>query len=68
MEISAAAWNSVTPKKKNNWINILCYVSPSIRIIGMRNVFKLFWILGRKKFAVVHMELKHKNCVIVYEK
>jgi len=30
--------------------------------------FKLFLILGRKKIAVVRMELKHKNCIIVYEK
>jgi len=49
-------------------MNKLFYVLPSVRIMGIRNVFKLFLILGRKKIAVVRMELKHKNCIIVYEK
>jgi len=54
--------------KKIHWMNRLFYVSLSVRIMGMRNLFKLFWILGRKKIVVGHMELKHKNCIIVYEK
>lgn len=59
---SAAAWNSVTPKKKSlDERAVLCFTLN--RDNGYEKCFKLFWM-----FVVVHMELKHKICIIVYEK